>query len=278
MADMLVDGISLFYAMPRGRGNDRDLVLTLFLHGAGGSSQHWEPLLAHLPARFCVLLVDLPGHGRSGGTLTHSIEQTVMLLVHLLDQLGLYQPLWCVGHSMGGLLAQALARRFPERVAGLVLIATATRIRIHADFAQAALSGKWDLEMFRPTFSSQVPRSLQDLVLGEYPKMRVEQGMDFVSLGKTDLSCEVAALTLSVLVIVGDDDVIISPRHSRTMFHALTNAALVVLPRGGHYLQVEQPQWRAQEIDHFVPQTASRLSSWSRYSDETGDLAREDTM
>lgn len=259
MTYILVDGIEIYYSMPRGCPNDKAQVLTLLIHGVGGSSRHWEPLLAQLPERFCPLLIDLPGHGNSGGTIPHSVEQAATVLKHFLLLIAVQKPFICIGHSMGGLIAQYFALRFPSSVERLVLIATAARIRLHPDFVQSALTGHWDLEMFRPSFGANIPLDIQNMVLAEYPKMRINAGADLTELGTSDLRQEVAGLTMPVFIIIGDDDVIISPRHSRMLSQALAHATLLVIPNGGHYVHAEQPQRLAQELDRFLQETASEI-------------------
>jgi len=260
MAHAFIDGIDIYYDMPRGRGNGEEQALALLIHGAGGSIRHWEPLLAHLSPQFCPLLIDLPGHGRSGGTVPGSVEQVVAFLDHFLQQLEVKRPLWCIGHSMGGLIAQCFALRFPSWIERLVLIATAARIRPHTDFVQSALTGRWELEAFRPSFSMDIPMRVQNLVLYEYPKMRVDaRCMDFMGLGATDLHQEVSALHMPALVIVGDDDVIVSPRHSRALSQALVHATLLVIPNGGHYVHVEQPESVARALNQYVQEAISAI-------------------
>jgi pimeloyl-ACP methyl ester carboxylesterase len=253
MVYTIVDDIEIYCDMPRGRGNGKGEVLTLLIHGAGGSSRHWEPLLEQLPAQFYPLLIDLPGHGRSGGTVPHSIDDVALLLEHFLERLEITQPFWCIGHSVGGLIAQYFAMRFPERVERLVLIATAARMRMHPDFVQSASSGRWNLEAFRPSFGADVPLDKQNLVLYEYLHTRLDAiNTDLMGAGTTDLRQEISALVVPTLVIIGDDDVIVSPRHSRALAQALARAKLLVIANGGHYVHVEQPQRVAQEIDRFM--------------------------
>jgi pimeloyl-ACP methyl ester carboxylesterase len=253
MAYICVDGISLYYDMPRGRGDKVDDIFAMLIHGGGGSSKHWEPLLEHLPQQFCPLLIDLPGHGHSSGTVPHSVPEATTFLEHLLQQLEVQQPFWCIGHSIGGLIAQYFALRFPSRVEQLVLIATSARIRLHPDFIKSALSGLWDLEMFRPSFGADIPIEIQNLVLNEYPKLRVDaSSMDFMGASAFNLMQEIPTITLPVLVIGGDDDVIVSPRHTRMLAQALPEATLLTIPHGGHYVQVEQPKYVAQIIAHYA--------------------------
>jgi pimeloyl-ACP methyl ester carboxylesterase len=251
MAELVVDGIQTYYELPRGRPAGPGQVLTLFLHGAGGSSEHWGPLLPRLADRVRPLLVDLPGLGRSGGTVLKTVIEAVLFLDHVLSELHASLPLVCVGHSLGGLIAQQFALSYPTRVERLVLIATAPRIRPHPDFVRAARTGDWDLEQFRTSFGQGVPREVQDLVLGELPKTRLTEGASSF-MDDLDLGAQVAALAMPTLIIAGGDDIIISPRHSRQLHQKIRNSALLVVPGAGHYVQVEQPDVVAEALNQFI--------------------------
>jgi pimeloyl-ACP methyl ester carboxylesterase len=252
MPYILIDNIEMYYDAPDGIPIDGEQILTLLIHGAGGSSQHWQPLLSYLLDKMCPILIDLPGHSHSGGTVPSSIDEATILLNQFLARLDVKQPIYCVGHSLGGMIALRFAMLFPERVAKLALITTSARIQIHVDFLKAALTGKWDLEMFRPSFSPDIPREIQDLVLNEYPRMRVaSDASDFMDLSNLDLRGKISTLTVPTLIISGDDDVIISPRHSRFLHKEIPYSTLVVVPHGGHYVHVEQPEQVAEALNHF---------------------------
>jgi pimeloyl-ACP methyl ester carboxylesterase len=248
----LVDDIEIYYETPHGLLTGEEQVLTLFIHGAGGSCQYWQPLLPYLSDGMCPILIDLPGHGHSGSTVPSSIDDAAILLDQFLIRLGVEQPIYCVGHSLGGMIVLRFAMLFPERVAKLALITTSARIQIHSDFLEAALTGKWDLEAFRPSFSPDIPREIQDLVLNEYPKMRVAgDGSNFMNLSNLDLRGKISTLMVPTLIISGDDDVIISPRHSRFLHKEIPHSTLVIIPHGGHYMHVEQPEQVAGALNCF---------------------------
>jgi pimeloyl-ACP methyl ester carboxylesterase len=252
MGNTLVDGIETYYELPRGYPRDRGQVLTLFLHGAGGSSQHWGPCLACLSECVRPLLVDLPGLGRSSGTVLATVGDAVRFLERLLAQLGVAPPINCVGHSLGGLIAQQFALSAPSRVSRLVLIATAPRIRPHPDFLRAALTGSWELDVLRASFGSGTPREVQDLVLNELPKTRLAEGATGF-MDEPDLREQVGALSaIPTLIVAGDDDIIISPRHSRSLHQKIAGSKLLIVPGGGHYVQAEQPELVAGAIDQFL--------------------------
>jgi len=250
--DMLVDGIETYYELPCGFPTDTGQVPTLFLHGAGGSSQHWGPCLPHLSACVRPLLIDLPGLGRSGGTVLDTVGDAARFLERFLAQVGVVPPVACVGHSLGGLIAQQFALSSPLWVSRLVLVATAPRIRPHPDFLIAALTGRWDLDLLRASFGSGTSREVQDLVLNELPKTRLSEGATGF-MDELDLREQVSALSaVPTLIVTGDDDIIISPRHSRQLHQKIAGSTLLVVPGGGHYVQVEQPEWIAGAISQFL--------------------------
>lgn len=109
-------------ALLGGPADGEPLVL---LHGLGGSSSNWALLAPQLARSRRVLIVDLPGHGRSDPLpAAPGIGSYADRVGALAERLGLL-PADVVGHSLGGLVALRLAVRRPEAVRSLVLVAGA---------------------------------------------------------------------------------------------------------------------------------------------------------
>ncbi len=106
-----------------------DVPPIVLLHGASGNLEDQRLTLgAALAARHRVVMVDRPGHGysdRPGGKSDASPGRQAALIAQALGELGVGRAI-VVGHSWSGALAAALALDFPERVAGLVLVAAVT--------------------------------------------------------------------------------------------------------------------------------------------------------
>lgn len=113
-----------------------DLVL---LHGWGMSSEVWRSWLALLRIRCNVILLDLPGFGRS-------TPQTHLSLDELLDQLKAYIPprSAVLGWSLGGALALAFAQKFPEHCSALMTIACNPCFVARADWQTAMTQRDFD--------------------------------------------------------------------------------------------------------------------------------------
>lgn len=97
----------------------------VLLHGLGGSRSNWAFLAPELAQTRRVLLVDLPGHGRSSALpAAPGLGPYADRVAKLVEDEGL-APADVVGHSLGGLVGIRLAVRRPELVRGLVVAAGA---------------------------------------------------------------------------------------------------------------------------------------------------------
>ncbi|TAK13549.1 MAG: alpha/beta fold hydrolase [Anaerolineae bacterium] len=103
----------------------------VFLHGYGGDATQWRYQLRHFSHDCRVIALDQRGHGDSnipGGRYDMPTIQTDLLAA--LNLLDAKEPVILVGHSFGGAVAAQFAAEHPERVARLVLIATAGEYKL----------------------------------------------------------------------------------------------------------------------------------------------------
>ena len=97
-------------------------VPVVMIHGQPGSHQDFDPVVAELPGLH-LISIDRPGFGWSkGGWLPY--QEQIDVVHELLTALKL-APAVLVGHSFGGTLALGVARRYPQDVASLILVAPA---------------------------------------------------------------------------------------------------------------------------------------------------------
>jgi pimeloyl-ACP methyl ester carboxylesterase len=102
--------------------DDGDGPAILFIHGLGCDSTDWLYQLARFRATRRVIAPDLRGHGRSSvPDGPYDLPSFVADLAAVLGRLGV-ESCVVVGHSLGGLIAAALAIEHPERVSALVAI------------------------------------------------------------------------------------------------------------------------------------------------------------
>lgn len=101
------------------RAGDPNGHRVLFVHGTPGSAGAWADYLANVPNGYEFVAIDRPGFGESGpdGALT-SLEDQARALDPLLKP-----GIVLVGHSLGGPIIAKAAALYPEKVAGLIIVA-----------------------------------------------------------------------------------------------------------------------------------------------------------
>ena len=99
--------------------------LVVFLHAVGGDHSSWRPQVEALRARYSTLTFDMRGHARSFSPDRPeiSIQNFADDAIDLVEEAGFYRAHF-VGLSMGGVVAQEIFSRAPERVQSLTLAAT----------------------------------------------------------------------------------------------------------------------------------------------------------
>ena len=104
-----------------------DAPVLVLIHGLGASGRALDRVVPLLAARFRVIVPDLPGFGDTGGEHT-TIEGMARAVLEALDADGVGEFV-AAGHSMGGLVATALAELAPDRVTRLVLVNAPAELR-----------------------------------------------------------------------------------------------------------------------------------------------------
>jgi pimeloyl-ACP methyl ester carboxylesterase len=160
------------------------------------------------------------------------------------------------GFSLGGIVALQIAATAPERLRGLVLIATnpnadppANAAPKRADVAQARAHGvaAFVRERLWPRYVSGASREdqqLQGLILDMAEAVGIEAfaRQTEVAISRADSLPRLAALSIPVLVLAGEDDVICPPHLHRSIAAGVPDATLHIIQGAGHFVPLEAPQ------------------------------------
>ena len=95
----------------------------VLLHGIGNSGAVWEKVIPKLPRTMRIIALDLIGFGESPkpSWAKYDVMMQARSLRWTLEDLGVYEPIILVGHSLGSLVAIEYAKRHPDDVRSLVL-------------------------------------------------------------------------------------------------------------------------------------------------------------
>ena len=99
----------------------------VLVHGFLGSSKMWEPQINFFKDYFRVITPDLPGFGKSNKAKSHNnIQSIANLLLDCLDEKKIDQ-FYLLGHSMGGMIVQEMAKKRGGKISKLVCYSTGPR-------------------------------------------------------------------------------------------------------------------------------------------------------
>jgi pimeloyl-ACP methyl ester carboxylesterase len=162
-----------------------------------------------------------------------------------MQALGL-PPAVIMGHSMGGALALSLALDAPERVAGLVLVGTGARLRVHPLLLEAVHAGSVPVETLATLVSwwyspDASPRLRQLAARGLAATNASVLHGDFLACDGFDVMDRLSAIDRPALVVVGEDDHMTPVKYARFLSEHLPQARLEVIPAAGHMVMLEQP-------------------------------------
>lgn len=245
----------------------------VLLHAFPLDSAMWASLVPELAGVARVVLVDLPGLGASPLPTVGepSLDVSAEGVVGVLDRLGLRRAV-LAGVSMGGYVALAVARRHPERVAGLALIDT--KAEADADEARANRFRMADAVLGETGTRALVP--MLDTLLGPTTHARRPLLVDAVRrwladappagvawsqramAARPDSTTVLAGLTVPTAVVVGEEDRLTPLSDARAMVAALPDSVLTVMPGAGHLSPLEAPRAVAQALTGLVVRTRPR--------------------
>ncbi|VVJ22617.1 Uncharacterised protein [Amycolatopsis camponoti] len=245
-----VDGTAFAYR-ELGTGSGVPVIL---LHHFTAVLDDWDPAVVDgLAAERRVILVDLRGVGATGGSTPDSVEAMAADAVAFVRALGL-ATVDLLGFSLGGMVAQAFVRQEPDLVRRLILAGTspagdagpANAFPVLQEAIEKATgAGKHPKHFlfFSPTETSQ---AAADAFLGRLEQRTADRdpaatnetiGAQVTALAKWERSSTPAGLanvSQPVLVVNGDNDVMIPTISSFTLARALPNARLSIYPDSGH--------------------------------------------
>ena len=96
----------------------------VLVHGFLGSSEMWRPQIDFFKYYFRVITPDLPGYGKSNKAKSHnSIQSIANLLLDCLEEKKL-DKFYLLGHSMGGMIVQEMAKKDGNKILKLVCYST----------------------------------------------------------------------------------------------------------------------------------------------------------
>lgn len=236
----------------------------VLIHGVGARADDWSGVIAALGPGFATLRYDLRGHGRSEAPPgPYAIEDFTADLVALMDELEIARA-HVAGFSLGGLIAQSLALRHPERVNRLALISTVSgrtpeeRERVVGRLGFIAASHPADYfdqsveRWFTPAFRAAHPEVIAARKATVTAMDRAAYAAAYHALAHTDFGEGLRDIRAETLIVTGEHDIGSNPRMARFMHQVIRGSRLRILPGLRHSLLLEAPEASAALLRNFL--------------------------
>lgn len=250
---------------PSGKHFDAVRPALVFLHGIGGRSFGWAPVMAPCAdAGWCCLAWDMPGYGDSPLIEPYDFDGLSDALAALLRARGVQRAV-LVGHSMGGMVALQHWSRHAEQVAGLVLVASSPAFgNGTGEFQQRFVAAR-----LAPLDAGQ---TLADLAPQLVPTMLAPEAETSVhdaaaacmgsisndayraalhALVQFEQRAALSSISVPTLCVAGELDQTSAPAVVERMASKIKGARYVCMPGVNHLLTFEQPQAFAQHVLDF---------------------------
>jgi pimeloyl-ACP methyl ester carboxylesterase len=168
------------------------------------------------------------------------------------------QPVFLLGHSLGGAIALRLALQKPKSLRAIGLIGTGAKLRVHpqilstiaTDFEAAIeLLVAWEFQQGVPEELRQARRE-QIKSNGQAALLR-----DFTACHGFNVMDRLSEISVPALVVCGRDDKLTPVKYSQYLKDQIREAQLEIVDSSGHNVMLEQPE----ALSHLIRRFASKL-------------------
>lgn len=224
--------------------------LVVFLHAVGGDHSSWRPQVEALDDTYSTLTFDMRGHARSfsDDRPDISIASFADDAIHLVEAAGFYRAHF-VGLSMGGVVAQEIFSRAPERVQSLTLAATwcfhpeaaARRAWMQDKLQKMSMAESAAMDMPN-LYAPDAPRALIEAAIAiEGSKDKQVFLQSWHAMFDVDYRELLPRVDVPVLLVGGTEDKItpVDPLLLEIL-RRTPMAELVVLAGGGHFCNLDR--------------------------------------
>jgi 3-oxoadipate enol-lactonase len=241
--------------------------LVLFMHGIGGNRTNWTQQLARFGEHNLAVAWDARGYNGSedydGELDFRDFARDILRVLKFYGR----KKLHLVGLSMGGRIAQDFYALYPQHVASLTIVASFTGFQ---NFSDADRQKFLNLRLKPLVEEGKEPRDVAPVVARtlcspnatEEQFQRLAASMAALHKGsyiKTvkattlfDRTANLEKIAVPTLLIFGEADTLTTADMGRQMHARIKGSKLVVVPKSGHLVNLEQPQAFEAALEPFL--------------------------
>jgi len=234
----------------------------VLVHGFLGSSKMWKPQIDFFKDHFRIITPDLPGFGKSNKAKSHnSIQSIANLLINCLEEKKIHK-FHLLGHSMGGMIVQEMAKKIGDKISKLVCYSTGPRGEMPGRFETVDESRKNLQKNGLETMARNIAKTW--FIKGENAKyfdVCIETGKQ-TSMEAVDNSLvafknwngvdTLKNIKNETLIIWGDQDKSYNFEQAQALEKNIENSKLIIFKNCAHNVHLEQSDQFNKTIKNFL--------------------------
>jgi len=234
----------------------------VLVHGFLGSSKMWKPQIDFFKDHFRIITPDLPGFGKSNKAKSHnSIQSIANLLINCLEEKKIHK-FHLLGHSMGGMIVQEMAKKIGDKISKLVCYSTGPRGEMPGRFETVDESRKNLQKNGLETMARNIAKTW--FIKGENAKyfdVCIEIGKQ-TSMEAVDNSLvafknwngvdTLKNIKNETLIIWGDQDKSYNFEQAQALEKNIENSKLIIFKNCAHNVHLEQSDQFNKTIKNFL--------------------------
>jgi pimeloyl-ACP methyl ester carboxylesterase len=228
----------------------------VFIHGSGGDQTSWVNQYDQLKNDFNIAVMELPGHGGSGGKGEQDVEKYAQWVRAALPVFGVSMPV-IVGHSLGAAIALTFAIKYGELIKGIVVFGGGVKMPVNPLILEGVR--KDPAAVMALTAKIAVAKKnrerLANILAQRKPNPDVLYG-DFLACDRLDIADTVKKIKLPTLIICGQEDKMTPPVNSESLRDSIPGAKLTLIAEAGHMVMMEDPEAFNKALKTFVDSLA----------------------
>jgi 3-oxoadipate enol-lactonase len=234
----------------------------LLVHGLLSDLTSWRYQVDPLAPHYRVITIDLKGFGKSTKPRKeYQVHSHAEDLKAFLQHLKITQAHVC-GLSMGGMVAEVLAIKYPQLVKGLILADSAAMIADYAVSDRLTLLADHDMNWFANWGTKKILRLASDEAKNHVREMirrvdKTDYRLAIISTAGFNIANELKNIKSPTLIIQGEKDETVPMWHAEQLKSWIPNAKFVIMKGASHMTPVESPEEFNQLVLNFLAEVDS---------------------
>lgn len=234
----------------------------ILLHGYGENQLVWKPLLKYLPENFKYIIPDLPGFGKQETKESVSMDFFADYINDIIEKEKL-KKVFLLGHSMGGYVTIAFAKKYPAKLSGIGLLHS----HVYADSVEQVASRKKAVDfinkngaivylkdfvknLFAPSTSKKIITAHLANIIHTHAEGLTASLKAMMK--RQDNAAVLKSLAVPVLFIFGKEDKLMPLQKMLKQCEMPQNCTVEILNKSGHMGLLEEPEKFAKIIGVFL--------------------------